>query len=1170
MYIKSIVLDGFKSYAQRTEIQGFDPLFNAITGLNGSGKSNILDSICFLLGITNLSHVRATNLQDLIYKSGQTGITKATVSITFDNRNKSQSPVGLEDCNEITITRQIMLGGKNKYLINGTIVPNKRIHDVFCSVHLNVNNPHFLVMQGKITKVLNMKPQDFLAMIEEAAGTKVYDHKRIQHVKTMEKKDAKLQEFQETFTHEIQPRLEMYRQQRTQYFEFQRIEREVERLRQYCAALVYCNTVKLVNEKEKDVIIIENQIAMFKTKVKEDKAMIKEIEEEVNEKMEQHKTSSDNKLEEIKAELTEKQKLAAGINATEKTAKDRIKNEEENVKKLETVLKADVAALTTKQEELAKFHGLFDSMKAAEDADKEALAICEKKYEAICAGMEVNDEGEAQTLKDQLISAKEQAKKAATDLKVDNLNLSKCRDQLKMKRANLTGASADYNKEKTALENVNSEITTIQKSLNKLNYSENRMGELEKQRHTFSTAINDHMDNIENFYASKPYLRFNYTDPEPGFNRGTVFGIVASLIKVKDRAYSVAIETAAGGRLYNVVVDKDTTCKKLLQRGNLQNRTTFIPLNQIQADRMKPQTVNFARKLVGEDNLIAALDVLEYSPQVKSAIEYIFGNIFIAKNISIAKQISYHDSIRKTCVTLDGDTTSPSGTLSGGARQKTTPVLLLLDDVLKEQNETKRIQKELNELEKEYRTMLTLQERYTTFKNRLDILTHESEMLKNRLKQDTFSKQQEEIKQLETSIIKLEENIKQNNHIQSECAKKIKNLESKMTNSKDHLEKQQKEIEAELVRLRKKAEQSQKKYGQREQDQKVLDMEVVELTNTIKTAQENIEAAQNTIKTLKEEHQKALIESEKLREIVAEVKERMQHEKSVFAEQNKEIQKIIKSKDEKVNEIMKIELELKTLAINLNTAQNEHKVIKIELKNVGKDIKDIDNKYIEEAKNLSEAEGRKMEKKLSEGKLKLSELKTKVNPKAQIMYEHEEKAYATIQKKINQINIDKELLKKSIKSLDSQKEEAIKIAFEQVTKDLGSILSTLLPGANAKLGIPKGHSILTGVEIKVSLGGVWKESLGELSGGQRSLIALSFILAMLLFNPAPLYILDEVDAALDLSHTQNIGTMLKQHFQQSQFIIVSLKDGMFNNANVLFKTQFIDGKSTISRSANVR
>merc|ERR1712194_401423 len=133
----------------------------------------------------------------------------------------------------------------------------------------------------------------------------------------------------------------------------------------------------------------------------------------------------------------------------------------------------------------------------------------------------------------------------------------------------------------------------------------------------------------------------------------------------------------------------------------------------------------------------------------------------------------------------------------------------------------------------------------------------------------------------------------------------------------------------------------------------------------------------------------------------------------------------------------------------------------------------------------------------------------------------------------------------------------------------GSIFSTLLPGSNAKLEPPEGMQVWEGLEVKIAFGNIWKESLSELSGGQRSLIALSMILALLLYKPAPMYILDEVDAALDLSHTQNIGNMLKTHFSQSQFIVVSLKEGMFNNANVIFRTKFVDGVSTVSKTIGV-
>merc|ERR1711937_616371 len=149
---------------------------------------------------------------------------------------------------------------------------------------------------------------------------------------------------------------------------------------------------------------------------------------------------------------------------------------------------------------------------------------------------------------------------------------------------------------------------------------------------------------------------------------------------------------------------------------------------------------------------------------------------------------------------------------------------------------------------------------------------------------------------------------------------------------------------------------------------------------------------------------------------------------------------------------------------------------------------------------------------------------------------------------------------------DEKKVETLRHAWAKVNKDFDAIFSTLLQNTSAKLEPPEGMQPTEGLEIKVAFNGVWKESLTELSGGQRSLLALSLILSLLLFKPAPMYILDEVDAALDLSHTQNIGNMLRTHFSQSQFIVVSLKEGMFNNANVIFRTKFVDGVSTVART----
>ena len=179
MYIERIIISGFKSYREHTVIDGFDRYFNAITGPNGSGKSNILDAICFVLGIQNLTLVRASNgLQDLIYKQGQTGVTKASVEIVFNNQDKQNSPVGYEQFDHISVCRQITSGSASKYFINDHAANATRVHNLFHSVQLNVNNPHFLIMQGKITQVLNMKPREILGLIEEAAGIKMSEDKK--------------------------------------------------------------------------------------------------------------------------------------------------------------------------------------------------------------------------------------------------------------------------------------------------------------------------------------------------------------------------------------------------------------------------------------------------------------------------------------------------------------------------------------------------------------------------------------------------------------------------------------------------------------------------------------------------------------------------------------------------------------------------------------------------------------------------------------------------------------------------------------------------------------------------------------------------------------------------------------------------------------------------------
>jgi len=176
----------------------------------------------------------------------------------------------------------------------------------------------------------------------------------------------------------------------------------------------------------------------------------------------------------------------------------------------------------------------------------------------------------------------------------------------------------------------------------------------------------------------------------------------------------------------------------------------------------------------------------------------------------------------------------------------------------------------------------------------------------------------------------------------------------------------------------------------------------------------------------------------------------------------------------------------------------------------------------------------------------------------------------TALERVSQVKKNRLHIQEAIDILDVQKAQLVNEAFQAINTEFGLMMQTLLPESQAKLVPVKPGDLEAGVNIHVCLGGIWKESLSELSGGQRSLVALALVLALCLFCPAPFYVLDEVDAALDLSHTQNIGVIIQQRFKDTQFVCVSLKDGMYSNANTLFQTSFTNGKSAVARSYSAK
>lgn len=243
-----------------------------------------------------------------------------------------------------------------------------------------------------------------------------------------------------------------------------------------------------------------------------------------------------------------------------------------------------------------------------------------------------------------------------------------------------------------------------------------------------------------------------YRDPEPNFNRRTVKGMVCRLFDVRDPKYMQALSTAGGGTLFNLVVDDEIVSKKILEKGQLQTRTTIIPISKIRGSTIPPAKVKMAQDLVGAENCIPAIDLISYDPSLRTVMEYVFGRVFICTNMTIAKQVTYHRNIMVSSITLDGDQLNAEGTLSGGAATQQAPILEMVADV---KEYTKRLddkRAELRAITDQITGMRNIANQYNQLKRQLDETNYELEGIKQVLAQTSYQKHQQEIQDLRNNI----------------------------------------------------------------------------------------------------------------------------------------------------------------------------------------------------------------------------------------------------------------------------------------------------------------------------------------------------------------------------------------------------------------------------------
>ncbi|EGY13966.1 hypothetical protein VD0002_g9512 [Verticillium dahliae] len=1170
MRVIEVIIDGFKSYAVRTVISGWDESFNSITGLNGSGKSNILDAICFVLGITNMTTVRAQNLQDLIYKRGQAGVTKASVTIVFDNRDKKKSPIGFEEYATISVTRQIVLGGTSKYLINGHRAQQQTVQNLFQSVQLNINNPNFLIMQGRITKVLNMKPVEILSMIEEAAGTRMFEDRRDKAFKTMAKKDMKLQEITELLRDEIEPKLEKLRTEKRAFLDFQQTQNDMERLTRVVVAHDYVRCQEKLQQSAADLDGKKQRQKDLEQSAVRLKSEISHLEEDVQRVRAQRdkelkKGGKAQGLEDlVKKHSNELVRLATVMDLKQSSLNEEAEKKvavETTVTELETALQEKTKAYEAIK---AKYDAAKDEVEAqGREADsKEELLQTLQTGVASKAGQEGGYQG-------QLQDARNRATTAATEQEQAKMKIAHLEKRIKEEEPRAKKAKEQNAGLLNDLEDLKVQQQRLEKELGKLGFQPGQEEEMYQQQSGLQQRIRTLRQESDALKRKVANIDFNYHDPVPNFDRSKVKGLVAQLFTLdKDHTEAgTALEICAGGRLYNVVVDSEVTGTQLLKGGKLRKRVTIIPLNKIAAFKASAQTIATAQKIApGKVDL--ALSLVGYDDEVSSAMEYVFGNTLVCADAETAKKVTFDPNVRMRSITLEGDAYDPSGTLSGGSSPNSSGVLVTLQKLNELTRQLKEAESTLTNLQVTISREKSKLDHARKIKQELDLKSHEIKLAEEQIASNSSSSIIQEVANMKETIIQLKNDMADAKKRHAEALADEKRINKDMQDFDSNKDAKLIELQKALDKLRATLSKSAAsvKTVQKELQGAQLDSEQV--AGDLSGAREQLQEVEVAIKAQQQDIEGLVQQQAELKDTHDAVQAELDDERAKlhgFDDELRALEEATRSKNARVAEEG---LEMQTLG---HQVEKFHKEQQSALQTVAYMEKDHD--WIADEKDNFGRSGTPYDFKgqnISECKATLRNLtdrfqgmKKKINPKVMNMIDSVEKKEVSLKHMMKTVIRDKRKIEETILSLDDYKKKALHETWVKVNGDFGQIFNELLPGSFAKLDPPEGKTISDGLEVKVSLGKVWKQSLTELSGGQRSLIALSLIMALLQFKPAPMYILDEVDAALDLSHTQNIGRLIKTRFKGSQFIVVSLKDGMFQNANRIFRTRFSEGTSMV-------
>ena len=546
-----------------------------------------------------------------------------------------------------------------------------------------------------------MKPPEILSMIEEAAGTRMFETKKINAQKTIEKKQQKVIEITNVIANEITPQLEKLKDDQKLYHQYMRNTSELEKIQKILIAYHYI----IENEKIKDAENTKNMLIESLQEFESQKTMKSQSIQEIISKITDIEKSPDNSAENQLKELRQVDaKLSIEVVQCDMKSKhhnDNIQQETERLASLQLQRHGNELLCKEKVKELQVLNSNIELKQVEVNTAEQASALLREKYENALAGDVDESNANMLSLPEQIATWERVAREADSKLKQCQIQKKHLKTTIDADRIQKNKQESSQKKLQGEYEKIQSEVYAIENQFQSLHYEEAEEQKIRDKKNKVYSQLQIIRDKCSILSAQlEAKLKFEFKDPERGFDRNRIKGLIARLLKVKDPLNAIALEVTAGGKLHHVVVDTDETSKLILQRGQLRHRTTFCPLNKITCQVISTSRVGMAKELAKKKgaNANLALELVDFDENVRKAMEYAFGNTIICDRPDVANTITYSPQISTRCVTLDGDSYSTNGTLSGGSKGH-------LGDLLGKLSELSMLQTQLTALELEYQEL---------------------------------------------------------------------------------------------------------------------------------------------------------------------------------------------------------------------------------------------------------------------------------------------------------------------------------------------------------------------------------------------------------------------------------------------------------------------------------